>query len=221
MCFSASASFGASVVLAVVGVTSFACSRSLQQRVLSGIPVIFALQQFTEGILWMALLNPAWSHWEKPATYGFLVFAQVVWPVYVPFAMLLFEYDPLRKKIITALTIAGAVFAAYIAFCLYHYSVSAVLDTHHIRYDLGFSLAHQWYYGLLYFVPTIVAPVISSIKKLHWLGYLFLSSYIVARLLFHYFVISVWCFFGAIISIIILGMIISEKRISSRTPTVV
>ncbi len=212
MCFSPAASFGSSSILVVVGVVSLVSSRSTAQRVLSGIPLIFALQQFVEGILWLALLHPEWAQWQRTATYGFLIFAQVVWPVYVPFAMLLFEHEARRKKVITWLTIGGSVFSAYIAFCLFHYSVLAVAEEHHIRYDLGFSLAHQWYYGLLYFLPTIVAPVISSVKKLHWLGYLFLSSYVVARLLFHFFVISVWCFFGAIISIIVLWMVLSSRR---------
>ena len=100
MCFSATVSFGGAAVLSTLGIASMACSRTPAQRVLSGIPIVFSIQQFTEGVLWMALQHPAWTKYEHIATYGFLVFAQMVWPVYVPFAMLLFERDPKLKKII-------------------------------------------------------------------------------------------------------------------------
>jgi hypothetical protein len=212
MCFSPSASFGASIVLAIVGTASLIYSCTIPQRVLAGIPIIFSIQQFVEGIVWLSLLHPSWARWQNGATFGFLVFAQMVWPVYVPLSMLLFETNPKKKKIIRLLAIFGFLFSAYIGFCLYQYPVLAVIDGHHIRYDLGFALSKQWYYGLLYFLPTILTPIISSVKRLHWLGYLFLASYILARVLFRFFVISVWCFFGAVISIVIFGMIFKFNK---------
>src|SRR6202000_3006059 len=98
MCFSPSASFGASAVLTVVSITCMVRSRTMPQRVLSGIPLLFAIQQFVEGVVWLSLLRPEWAHWERMATYGFLFFAQMVWPVYVPLAVLLFERDAMKKK---------------------------------------------------------------------------------------------------------------------------
>jgi len=173
MCFSASASFGASAVLSVAGVASFVYSRTLPQKALAGIPVIFAIQQFTEGIVWMSLMHAEWAQWERTATYAFLFFAQMAWPVYIPFAMLCCEREKIRRKVMSVLLLAGITLSAYIGYCLWNYSVVAVISMHHIRYDLGFALAHKWYYGLLYFLPTIVSPIVSSIKRLHWLGYLF------------------------------------------------
>lgn len=214
MCFSPVASFSAGVVLCAAGVVSLVRSRTPAQRVLSGIPLIFAVQQFAEGVLWLALSDLAWAHLQLAAMYAFLVFAQMVWPVYLPFAILLFETQPARRKAIRILCISGLLFAAYIGFCLYYYPVGVAADQHHIRYDLGFALAHKWYYGLLYFIPTILAPLISGVKKLHWLGYLFLGSYIVTRLLFHYYVVSVWCFFGAVISLLVLYIVVSLTRTS-------
>jgi hypothetical protein len=212
MCFSATASFTASAVLGVTGAASLSLSRNRAQRVLSGIPLLFAVQQFAEGFVWLSLMHSAWAQWQHIAMYSFLFFAQMLWPVYVPLSMLLFETDLQKRKIISWLSGFGVVFALYVGYCLYQYPVYAVIDKHHIRYELGFALSRKWYYGLLYFLPTIVAPVISSVKRLHWLGYLFLGAYVVARLLFHFFVISVWCFFGAIISIVIIGMVLRMNK---------
>jgi hypothetical protein len=212
MCFSSAASFGAAIVLGATGIACMSRARTAPQRVLAGIPLVFALQQFTEGILWLSLLQAEWAQWKDGTTHGFLVFAQAVWPVYIPLAMYLFEQNSSRKKLIGVLAGAGVIFSAYAIFCLFYYPVSAIAEQHHIRYQLGYSLSQKWYYGLLYFIPTIVAPLMTSERILHWLGWLFLASYIVARLLFHFYVISVWCFFGAIISFVILAMILRLNR---------
>lgn len=215
MCFSPSVSFGAGIVLSATGITSISRSQTLPQRVLSVIPLLFAVQQFSEGVVWLSMLYTAWAHWQVMATYIFLVFAQIVWPVYVPFSMLLFEHNKVRKKAIIATLIAGVFLATYIGISLYLHTPVAIASSHHIAYELNFSLAHQWYYGVLYFIPTIVSSLISSQKRLHWLGYLFLGSYLFTRLLFHYYVISVWCFFGAAISIIILWIVIQTNKESA------
>jgi hypothetical protein len=220
MCFSPSASFGAAALLGVTGIAALAVARSPGQRTLSGIPLLFAVQQVAEGFLWLSLMHREWAHLTTVCTYAFLIFAQVIWPVYVPLAVFLLEKDQRRKRLIGLLLAVGALFAAYIQYALIRYPVAAEIQAHHIRYNLGFALAHQWYYGLLYFIPTILAPLLASNKMLHWLGYLFLGSYVVARLSFHLYVISVWCFFGAIISIVVFFMVqrmaFSEKQSGKR-----
>jgi hypothetical protein len=219
MCFSPAASFTAAAVLSVAGIAALRISTTGPQRVLSGIPLLFALQQVTEGVLWMSLADPSLGHLAPWAMYGFLLFAQVIWPVYVPFSMFVFEQVAARKKLIGMLMAAGLLFGAYSAWCLYAWPVSAEIEAHHIRYNLGYALSQKWYYGLLYFIPTILAPLAASDKKLHWLGYLFLGSYIVARVLFHFYVISVWCFFGAIISIAVLLIIVRQNKQQALRPS--
>jgi hypothetical protein len=212
MCFSSSASFGASVVLSGIGFVSLVKARTVPEKFLSGIPILFAIQQCIEGILWMSLSNPDLAQLQWTATFGFLSFAQVVWPIYMPIAMFLFEQDPVRKRILTVCTISGILLGAYLTYCLLHYPITASANEHHIKYDLGFDLARKWYFGLLYFVPTIVSSLVSGTRRLRWLGYLFLASYIFARLIFQHFVVSVWCFFGAIISIVVLLIVLKSKE---------
>ena len=57
MCFSAEASFGASAILLTIGVISLNKSVNVPQKVLSCIPFIFGVQQFSEGILWLSLYH--------------------------------------------------------------------------------------------------------------------------------------------------------------------
>ena len=155
----------------------------------------------------MSLMHAAWQPWQAPATYVFLVFAQAVWPLYIPLCILIFEPAEGRRKLITLLLICGAGLALYICYALWQYPQYAVTEQHHIRYIQHFALAQQWFYGVLYFLPTIVAPMVSSHKDLRWLGYLFLIAYAATRLLFHFYEVSVWCFFGAVISVIVTVLI--------------
>jgi hypothetical protein len=115
--------------------------------------------------------------------------------------------------------LCGSVLSLFTGYYLYKYPVHALAENNHIRYLPGFPLAQKWYYGLLYFLPTIVAPVISSLRPLRWLGYLFLFSYAGTRILFHYYEISVWCFFGALISITVLFMITGPLKLNAAPKT--
>ena len=89
MCFSAIASFSSSVVLAGIAAISIKKATTSGQNLLGFVALFFCLQQFIEGIVWLSIQNPAYHYLEKPATYGFLVFAQVVWPAIVPLTILM------------------------------------------------------------------------------------------------------------------------------------
>jgi hypothetical protein len=84
MCFSASASFGAGVVLSAIGVVSIKKNQHKSQFLFASIPLLFAVQQFAEGILWLVLPNPEYASMQKHTTYVFLFFAQFFWPLWVP-----------------------------------------------------------------------------------------------------------------------------------------
>jgi len=207
MCFSPSVSFGASAVLAATGIAAIYRSATLPQKILATVPLLFALQQCSEGLVWLSLLHEKWGHWRLPASYIFLFFAQIVWPVYMPLCALLFEYNTLRKKLIITTLIAGISLAVYTSISLAIHPPVAIASMHHIHYEISFPLARQWYYGVLYFIPAVLSLLLSSQKPLHWLGYLFFISYLLTRLLFHFYVISVWCFWGAAISILIFKIV--------------
>ena len=58
MCFSASASFGASALLGVIGTVAVVKAKTTSQRLFAVIPFIFSIQQLTEGLLWVAIKQP-------------------------------------------------------------------------------------------------------------------------------------------------------------------
>lgn len=207
MCFSAGASFGAGTILLGMGIASMYKAESTPYKILACIPLLFSIQQFDEGILWLSFSNPAYMQWQQMAVYFFLLFAQVIWPVFVPLSMLLLEKDPVRKRILRVTSGAGVLLSVYLLYCLFTYSATAVVSDHHIRYDFMAPYTHAWYSGLVYFIPTVISPLVSGNRKLQLMGVILLLSYLVSRFFYGEYLISIWCYFAAAISAIVLIVI--------------
>lgn len=212
MCFSPTASFGSAAVLLIIGGVCIKNSETGPQKLLSSIPLMLSLQQTFEGIVWISFLNPEYSEWGKSATYGFLIFAQIVWPFFIPFSIMLLEKEQKRRKILLFLTIIGSVQALILGYGMLMYSVSSEILHSHIRYNLDFPPANRWFGGALYIIATGVSPFISSIRRLRFVGVIILCSYLFTRILYGQNVISVWCYFAALISFVILAVILQSKK---------
>lgn len=201
MCFSTTASFGASAILAVAGIATLRKVETPAQIMFASIPVMFSIQQFTEGFVWIALKDPHSNDWQSIPINIFLLLAQVVWPVWVPLSILLIEKNDKRKKGLKILLGVGAVLSLFLAYRMLFSSVSAAITPYHIRYEIDFP--YRQYFVIIfasYFLATIVPPFISSGKRMISLGLLNFASFLITILFFKDYLISVWCFFSALIS---------------------
>ncbi|MCD6017503.1 MAG: hypothetical protein K0S53_624 [Bacteroidetes bacterium] len=201
MCFSAGASFGASAILAVAGVASLKKVHTRTQIPFAAIPLIFSIQQFCEGFVWIALKNNA--DWQQTPIILFLLFAQVVWPFWVPFSIFLLETSKWRKILLAVLLFMGTLLSLYLSYCFLSYHFSAHIQTYHIRYELSFPHEFVPFLALFYFLPTIVSPFVSSVRKMSFVGTSILVSFLITKLFFDDYVISVWCFFAALVSVVV------------------
>jgi hypothetical protein len=68
-------------------------------------------------------------------------------------------------------------------------------------------LVHRWFYGLIYFIPAFFPMFVSSISRMRVLGFLLFISYLISRFVYTDYIVSVWCFFGALSSIAVLYII--------------
>jgi hypothetical protein len=215
MCFSATASFGASAVLGTIGVITIVKAKTNPQRMFASIPLIFAVQQFTEGILWLSLKDPGMASLQSLITYLYLVFAMAIWPLWVPLTIRLLEKDGRSKRIMNVLVGIGAFVAICVVLVLSIFPVHVMPMHHHLHYEFDFpqvpiNLIAP--FTVLYVLATIVTPFISSIKKMKWLGVVFLASYLFAVILYNGFVVSVWCFFAAALSFVVLWILLSLRK---------
>ncbi len=210
MCFSASASFGASLVLSVVGVAAIKKTQHREQLPFASIPLLFAVQQFSEGVLWLTLPNSDYAATQKFATYFF--FAQIVWPILVPIAILLLEKESGRKRIQKILVGVGVLLALCLAYCLLSYNVQAKIIGNHISYLQDYPTSLRSIGIILYAMATIVPPFFSHIKRMWMLGVTLLISYVVSAIFYKHYMLSVWCFFAAILSISVYVIMLEIKK---------
>jgi hypothetical protein len=203
MCFSATASFGASAILFITGVASLKMVQKSSQLMFAIIPIVFSIQQFTEGFVWLALLSSNYQHWQPIPIYTFVFFAQVLWTVWVPVSFFLIEKNTIRKKILLILVAIGLIISLFNFYYLTFFSVTASVKPYHIYYDLDFPLRQNLIIENLYLLVIIAPSLISSIHRMSILGILLFTSFLITKLYFNDFVISVWCFFAALISVLV------------------
>lgn len=200
MCFSSAASFGASGVLLVIGTAAIVKSTNSRQLPFAVIPVIFAVQQFIEGFLWLTLQGH-FPGWEPILTRVYLFFAEVLWPIWIPVAFLLLDKNNPKVFFQKILVGVGFVVGSYLAFCLLTYNVKAEIYGSHITYLLDYPKPLQGFGNLFYGLTTIIPAFLSDIKWMKIFGILVVISYVVSAFYFPHAVISVWCYFAAVISL--------------------
>ncbi|MFO0321736.1 MAG: DUF6629 family protein [Bacteroidota bacterium] len=208
MCFSANISLGAGVVLTVIGIASIKNTHHSSQFLFSSIPFIFGIQQIAEGVLWLTLPNPDNLMTQKIFTYIFLFFAQILWPLWVPIAILLLEKKETRTNIQKILVGAGIMVGLYLAYCLLTFHVEAKIVGHHMTYLQQYPPSLKKYCILLYALATIAPPFFSHIKRMWMLGTTILISYIITAIFYEHYILSVWCFFSSLISLSIYAIMI-------------
>lgn len=201
MCFSATASFTAGIAQLAIGTITTRRVRRKVELPYALIPVLFGLQQLIEGALWLTfpveapLLNTVLTH-------VYSLFSHVLWPVYVPVAVLLLETTPWRRKVLIALAAAGAAVGGYLLYYLIRLPIVAQVTGAHIAY------ISPHFYALaamgVYLLGTCVSSLLSSHRSVRWFGLASFLSFVAAYAFYATWFISVWCFFAAALSVLVL-----------------
>ena len=212
MCFSAGASFTGAAIISAVGLATVSKAESPSQKIFASIPLIFGLQQFSEGIIWVILRSGGHESLQKAALLIFLISALMIWPVFLPFSVRSIEQEPQKRKLLLAFLIAGAIVAAYYAACLVIFKTTPIIESHHIKYSGDFPKSLEIPVFLLYLLVTITPLFISSIKRTNIMGIIIFFSVVVSAIFYKEYLTSVWCFFAALISVIIYWITIGEKE---------
>jgi hypothetical protein len=208
MCFSANASFAASGVLAVVGAASVSQTKTKRGIMYAAVPLVFAVQQLIEGFLW---LTPGSGAASKALAYGFLFFAVIIWPAYVPAAVYLIEPEKEKRQLLIHFVILGAIVSIYAAstFLLNPIGVNNTLCCHIIY---SFKMPLKYAVGGAYAVATCGSLLYSSRHWVRTLGVVTLLSLGVAYFYTAVSFVSVWCYFSAILSTLVLIHVRSQRN---------
>lgn len=220
MCFSASASFVAAAVTGAAGIASVARSGDSRDLPLAAVPVFFGVQQAIEGCLWLTLPVAPMSPEASLLTDAFLIFALVFWPAFAPLVAFLIEPSAARRRLMIGPLVAGFGVAAYLLWTLAIGDHGASIVDGHIVYENNPGAPFE--VGFLYLLATAGAPALSSIRAANILAGLVLVGSVVAYVVYTDAFVSVWCFFAAAASAVILLHFerARQTRLATAKPTV-
>jgi hypothetical protein len=211
VCFSAPVSFASAAVIGGAGVATVALVPRARQAPLALIGVGFAAHQLVEGVIWLQLGGEAREALRSATVGVWVFFAWCLLPVAVPLALALVEPSVARRRLMGALAVAGAGVGLSLAVIAVNGRVAAsVADTGSIAYRL------QGSPGLRAAVPYVIVTCVPALLSSHrilrlWGVTLVVSMAATAVLRSHQFE-SVWCFFAAVLSMLLLAWAIDERR---------
>jgi hypothetical protein len=203
MCFSATANFVGSGVLAAVGVVTLTRVKHRREFLFASLPTLFAVHQFIEGFVWLGLdgiLSPKVTHNMGAA---FMLYAQGLLPFLLPLSVLLFEPDKVSRRRMRPFVLLGMGTALYILWALTAYPTQVFVRGNSIVYLNP--ATNNTAVAVLYVIVTCGALLFSKIKDMIVFGIANIAIILVVMAIKRYAFTSVWCAYAAAASVIILA----------------
>ena len=202
MCFSASASFVTAGITGAIGIIALTRVNAPQELPLAATPLLFALQQGVEGLLWFKLPPGSGGSLSAALTLIYLFFAESFWPLYAPIAVWLIEPSKHRRLLMVGCLGIGTGVGVYLLWwILGHPHFATILDGH-IVYVTEYQYSDT--VGVAYLAATGLPLLLSSQRTVVVLGTTVLAGVVAAYAFYWEAFISVWCFFAAAASVTIL-----------------
>ena len=202
MCFSPGADVVVGGIVVVIGADALRHVREPRQIALASLPLLFGLHQLDEAFVWLGLQGRVSESVERVGIWIYVLFALAALPALVPVAVLAVERSAGRRRMISALAALGIGIGIALASSLFRGSVDAAIDGRHIAYNVS-ALSQGRELTALYVVAACGALIVSSHRDLAALGLLNLVAVPVLMWMTVSGFISLWCFWAAIVSVII------------------
>lgn len=133
----------------------------------------------------------------------------------MPITVLLLEPVLWRRKVLTAIALAGAVVGLYLFYFLVTLPIVAQVEGRHINYvSPHFFIVTVM---ILYILGTCVSSLFSSHRWVRWFGVTAFLSFGAAGAFYKIWFISVWCFFAAVLGSIVLMHFLSRRDRAERS----
>ncbi len=203
MCFSATANFVGSGVLASVGVVTLTRVKHRRELLFASLPLLFAIHQFIEGFVWLGLdgiLSPAVIHDMGAA---FMLYAQGLLPFLLPLSVFLFEPTADSRQRMLPFLVLGAGTTLYILWALTAFPTQIFVKANSIVYIN--QATDNTAVGVLYVIATCGSLFFSKIRPMILFGAANLAILLVVMEVKRYAFTSLWCAYAAVASVIILA----------------
>lgn len=182
----------------MIGGVTLASVQKKTDIAFAAIPLLFGMQQFAEGVIWLSFQNQVLL---SIMTVIFLLFSHVIWPTLLPSSVFLMETKRWRRIVIGMCIGIGSVVSMYFLYYLITEPVKATI----VNQCIAYISPHFFRTFVLspYTAATCASCLFSSHRMVQIFGLVAFLSAVVAFDLYQQNFVSVWCFFSAILSVII------------------
>jgi hypothetical protein len=224
MCFSATASFTASALLVPAGLYCLKEARHVEKPywLLAVIPLLFGIQQFVEGNLWLAVAADDMLV-QRYYALGFMFFSHFFWLFWVPLVCYFLDDTEWRRRVFLALAMLGVIFGAsmYLPVLVNESWLEVAIVKHSLTYD-----ARLIYDGVMpeiiprvvYAIIVIMPLLMSGEKTLRIFGWIITTTIITTAWIFSHAYVSTWCYFAAISSLYVLYVFLPRRYYATIKP---
>jgi hypothetical protein len=203
VCFSATANFVGSGVLAAAGVVTLTRVKHRRELLFAALPTLFAIHQFIEGFVWLGLdgiLSPAVTHDMGAA---FMLYAQGLLPLLLPLSVYQFEVDRKSRQRMLPFVVLGGATTLYILWALTAFPTEVYVRDNTIVYIN--QATNNLAVAVFYVIATCGSLFFSKIRMMVIFGAANLVILLVVMEVRRYAFTSLWCAYAAVVSFIILA----------------
>ncbi len=208
MCFSPTASFTAGIALSAVGCAAIVKTKRTSEIPFAAIPLLFGVQQFTEGLIWLSIGSSAVL--TSVMTFIYLLFSHSAWPIFLPVSVYTMERSRWRRWVLSVFIAVGFV----VGFYFLYYLLTERVQTEVVGGCIAYTSLHFFKTFVLspYTAAVCVSCLFSSHRMVQVFGVLTFLAAVITFQFYQYAFVSVWCFFSAILSILIYVHFHSARR---------
>ncbi len=200
MCFSPEADLVAGVVVTAIGIDTLRRTARPELLPLAALPLVFGVHQLIETLVWWHQRGDVPDNVGEPATWLYALIALTVVPILVPFAFSrsgAIASVPVARALVAAGVVSGGILFVTLTFGPMH----ATIDGHLLNYHVG-TPALPFTLGL-YIVATCAPGLLADHRSLRLFG---AANLVVVALLIwlaQSALVSLWCVWAAISSVLI------------------
>jgi len=205
MCYSPEADVIAGVVVGAIGIDAMRHAGNRNYQILAAVPLVLASHQLIEAVAWWGLRGRVPAEAGEFAAAAYLVIALGVVPFLVPYAVMRVEPSITRHRWMVPFVVVGGVVAAVLLWSLAVNGHSVAIGGRYIAYAVA--IPSGGVVTALYFAATCTPLLLSSHRRLVLFGAVNVPVFLLLSLLLSEGVISLWCVWAAISSVVVARLI--------------
>lgn len=176
--------------------------RHRRELMLALLPALFAAHQFLEVAVWAGLDGDVSPGLASLAMRAYLFIAWPLLPIYMPLAVMLIDPTHRGRRRCAPFVALGAVVSLYLAYVVLFNPVEVIRHEHGLEYDTTVHQPVLW--AVLYIIAVIGPELVSGQPSIVAFGVANLIGLSLVAVFYYQEFASLWCFFAAAASVLIL-----------------